>query len=477
MWVSDAVEVCVVGAGPAGATLAARLAMLGHHVALVERACFPRPHVGESLSVGAWPLLDALGMSERVARAGFVATQVARVRWRDDEEERVRVAGGLTVDRGRLDALLLEHARAQGARVFAPARAARPRRRAGGWEIALGDRVLRARIVADATGRRRLLGGRCAPTAPRMLALHAICRPAPAPDGAQTRIDALADGWLWGAHLPCGGFRAMAFIDPSTLRAAGGERARLLRRLLAASSLFAELASAAAGPVSVCDATCYAAPAPIDGTSVRVGEAAFAIDPLSSSGVQTAIGTGLAAAGAVHTLLAGEGDAQAAMEYYGAYQRHAVERHSATAATIYAEHRAHGHAPFWCLRGGGGTGALEPAPPPPALTGPLDDLLAAPVGLAAGVTLTQTPCIVGDRVQRRRAVTHSSLDRPVAFLGGVELAPLVDVLLEAPTLAQAIARWDAMLPAGCAPAIAEWLQARDLLARRKSQRPDSGAGS
>ena len=463
-------DVCVVGAGPAGTTLAARLAALGHDVALIERARFPRPHIGESLSVGAWPLLEALGVRERVGDAGFVTTQTARVRWRGDHEERVPVPGGLTVDRGALDALLLEHARAAGARVLAPTRAARPVRTAGGWEIALGDRVLRARVAADATGRRRLLGGRCAPTAPRTLALHTICRPAPAPDGAQTRIDALADGWLWGAYLPCGGFRAMALVDASTLRAAGGDRARLLRRLLQASPLFAELAPTAAGPVFACDATCYTTPAPIDATSVRVGEAAFAIDPLSSSGVQTAIGTGVAAAAAVHTLLADDGDAQAAIEYYGAYQRHAVERHAATAAAIYAEHRAHGHAAFWRARRADGNGAPKPAPSRVALTTGLDALLALPVGLAPGAALTQTPCVVGDVVERRRALTHPSLNRPVAFLGDNELGPLLDVLVEAPSLAQALERWDAALSAGRGRAIAEWLHARDLLAQRKPQR-------
>ena len=35
------VDVCVIGAGPAGTTLAARLGQLGHEVCLVERCEFP----------------------------------------------------------------------------------------------------------------------------------------------------------------------------------------------------------------------------------------------------------------------------------------------------------------------------------------------------------------------------------------------------------------------------------------------------
>jgi len=57
----------------------------------------------------------------------------------------------------------------------------------------------------------------------------------------------------------------------------------------------------------------------------------------------------------------------------------------------------------------------------------------------------------------------------VAFPGGAELAPLLDLLPETPSLAHAIERWDALLPAGRAQAIAEWLQARGLLAERTAQ--------
>ena len=108
---SDDVELCVVGAGPAGAALATRLAGLGHDVAIVDQHRFPRPHVGESLSPGIWPLLDTLGVSDRVADAGFTQTSIARVRWRDDNEERTEAPGGLTVDRGDFDAILLQRAR------------------------------------------------------------------------------------------------------------------------------------------------------------------------------------------------------------------------------------------------------------------------------------------------------------------------------------------------------------------------------
>jgi len=57
------VEVAIVGAGPAGSTLAALLARRGVSVALIDRDTFPRDKLcGEFLSYDALPVLDALGV-------------------------------------------------------------------------------------------------------------------------------------------------------------------------------------------------------------------------------------------------------------------------------------------------------------------------------------------------------------------------------------------------------------------------------
>ena len=347
--------------------------------------------------------------------------------------------------------------------------------------------VVRAGYLVDASGRRRVLGGgrattgprtlelhagattgprtlalhAGATTGPRTLALHATWRGGPVHDGTQTRIEAIAEGWLWGAWPPGGAFRAMAFVDPPTLLGEGRDKASLYHRLLASSELFAELVSGAAqaGPVHACDATTYAVANAIDETSLRAGEAAFAIDPLSSSGVQTAIQTGLAAAAAAHTILAAGGDPSAATEYYAGMVRHAAARHAATAASLYAEHRLHANAPFWQRRSAGAALPRQTAPAPTTVA----DLLALPARLPDDAALRPTPVLVGDRVEWRRALDHPALDRPVAFLGGDEIAPLIDVLHRSPTLAEAIRRWDELLPGDRATAIAGWLHARGLL--------------
>src|SRR6266571_2354059 len=95
-------DVCVVGAGPAGATYAARMAQMGRQVLLLERLPFPRPHVGEAMTPAVLDLLDVSGARAAVEALGVVHTPRARVRWVDGKVNLVASPSGrpgFTVDR------------------------------------------------------------------------------------------------------------------------------------------------------------------------------------------------------------------------------------------------------------------------------------------------------------------------------------------------------------------------------------------
>jgi hypothetical protein len=410
-----------------------------------------------------------LGARAAVEAAGFPRAVEARVRWENPGTRRLRtVEPGISVDRGSFDQILLERAKVAGALVFQPAKARPPFAVPGGWEVPVvtpdGPHTVRARFVADASGRAHVLGGRRRRTSPRTVALHALWSGVESRAG-QTCVEAQPECWLWGAHLPGAVFRAMAFVEPEMVRRrprVGEGIERLYRELLAGSSLFSHLVAGDArleSDVLVCDATCYVDDSPIDKTTVKVGEAGFTIDPLSSSGVQTAIQTGVAASVAIASILSQDGDLDAAMTYFREHQRHAVERHEWLTARSYRACSAYAARPFWRRRS-----AWAPEPPladPPVS---LEELLGQPVNLSHRSALLPTPCVVGDRVEFRRALCHPALSRPVAYLGDNELAPLLDRLCADRTLREVVEQWAGSIPSSAAYAIARWLADNGLLA-------------
>jgi hypothetical protein len=84
---------------------------------------------------------------------------------------------------------------------------------------------------------------------------------------------------------------ATVFVDATRAAGLSGDaRKELYQRLLFRSELLSDLSHGAmATPISVRDATSHTASDLIEEDYIRIGEAAFSIDPLSSQGVQSAI--------------------------------------------------------------------------------------------------------------------------------------------------------------------------------------------
>lgn len=471
----------MIGGGPAGAAVALRLARLGHEVTLVERAAFPRAHVRESLPPSILPVLDALGVRERVECAGFLRPGGALVEWDGPRRAAGDAASppGFQVDRARFDALLLDAARAAGARVLQPARAERPIRQPQGWQVPLREAgTVQARFLIDAAGRHAGLGRRHRRDSPGTAALYGYWYGAGL-EGAETRVEAGDEAWYWGAPLPDGSFNAAVFVDRA--RCAGlkrQERQALYARLLERSALLrACLGGRLAGEVRVCDATAGHDENPIDDTSAKVGEAALAIDPLSSQGVQVSLRTALQASVCVHTIRARPRNGGLAQGFYADQVRAAARRHARLASRHYATAARTRAAGFWHARaaagadrasatlvpkgaypnpyararegmerGWEGTGGIYPRPGP-------DQRLA----VSPAARLRRKAVLEDDWIVERAALEHPALEAPVAFVAGLEVARLLDTLTAHPTPRRFIQHWSREIPAEKAAAVLEWL--------------------
>jgi len=454
-------DICIIGGGPAGSVLGTRLAQFGWSVCLVERVEFPRRHLGESLSPGVIPLLASIGAGPAIEKAGYPRVRKVSVDWEEKREREDPDSQGLLVDRGQFDRLLLNHARSCGVHIRQPATVETMQRRAGGWSISVSEQgrttELRARFVADASGRTGVLRRRRCRTGPQTVALHAYWTAAGLPD--HPRIEAGANGWFWGVPLPDGVYNTLVFLDPRDLRTMPGTLEAKFHALIASSSLLPPGVNARlVRRIQATDATPYLDAERVTEDSIKVGDAALALDPLSSSGVQKAIQSALAGSAVVNTLLRRPQAQALAWQFYRDNLSGASTRHRAWARGHYARVAVNRTARFWQERAGA---VPSPDVAPPAAETPVAPH--APLRLAPGVKIIELPCLVDRFIEKRAAVTSPSLGAPVAYLGDWELAPLLQGVRSGMTPQELTQSWMPRVPPRKGLAITQWLFSRGLL--------------
>ena len=437
-------DVCVVGGGPAGAVVAHELAKLGFSTCVLDRAAAASGHVGVSLTPSVRQILAGSGFT--VEDAALLQPFGSLVLWghaRSPSYKRYPEAG-LTVDRPKLDVLLLTTARAAGAQVITPAVAARPARQGDGiWHVpirhAAGYGAVRARYLVDAAGRHGILPRRSQPRGSRTFAIYARWTDVPIED-INSRVEASADGWAWGTPLSKSAFLAAVFVDERSIaRNRRANLTQLYREHLANSKLFRILDP---GRPNSAIAICEASPGHCTDLCgpdyIRVGDAALCLDPLSSQGVQRAIVSALQAAAVVNTTFREPGNASLARTFYQHRVLEADEHDRATSGAFYREQHAVTPTDFWSDR---------------LCEGQRSDARSTPMDMppvAASLSLSRDACqvtigaLVGGMIVPQPALFHPNLARPVAFLGGWPIDRILAPLRSGVTACELQAVWQPM---------------------------------
>lgn len=330
MYPQETTDVAIIGAGPSGSSAAAWLAQRGFDVQVIERNCFPRFSIGESLLPQCMVHLEACGLLGDAEAGNFQLKNGAAFNWRGrmtavDFRNKFTPGPGTTwqIERADFDHRLIQGAQRYGAKVEFETRveaftadAERPSLMLVGPDGK--RRSLSARFVLDASGYGRVLArltGLAKPSTlePRCAVFtHLEDRiDSPLHDREKILISVHPTHpgiWYWLIPFSNGRSSFGVVGDRETIEAAGlNDEERLWQFVREEPQLAEFLANASAvRPVSRLEG--YSA----DVTELHgpgfalLGNAGEFLDPVFSSGVTIALDSALRAAPLVARQLAGE---------------------------------------------------------------------------------------------------------------------------------------------------------------------------
>ena len=305
-------QIVVVGAGPAGSSLAIRLARAGFETTLIERERFPRQKLcGEFISPECFTHFRDLGVLDEMLDAGgdrIFETHFFELGGHSTVVPSNWLAGGepaLSLSRAEMDLRLLEHARSAGVTVIDGAAVTGVELddgRIAKLMVRTADRDVidaHADLFIDATGRSRAvarLAERSSentrpPPKPGYVGFKTHLADVGPPTGV-CEIYSFRGGYAGLSNVE-GGLSNLCFIlKAKTVRSAGGGAGELVERVLKQNKRAAQVLSRPIVPSkwTAVSIEGFGAKSAVPATNLfAVGDAASFIDPFTGSGMFMAL--------------------------------------------------------------------------------------------------------------------------------------------------------------------------------------------
>ena len=332
----EAVDVAVIGAGPAGSTAAALLAGRGFSVALIDRDVFPRDKLcGEFLSYDALPIIESLGVLAQIDARGAPRIERCRIVGTRHTYEFELPHASRGVSRFLLDDLLFRAAASRGAEALDGWTATRIERDAITIERDGASRTLRPRVIAGAWGRwgrfdQQLGRAFARDRSHRNFGFKRHYLPRPATHDPRPSIDlySFRRGYLGVSGIEDGITNICGLVHASRLTGHKGRWESFVDEIRsqepALQRLYAGYEPAQEGFLSS-EPVIFRARSAVEGGVFMVGDASGVIDPLTGNGMAMAIQSALLAAMHIAPLLGGEDRNRVEQAYRSAH--HAMFAH------------------------------------------------------------------------------------------------------------------------------------------------------
>jgi flavin-dependent dehydrogenase len=325
------VDIAVVGAGPAGSTLAALLAARGHRVALIDRDLFPRDKLcGEFLSYDALPVVDALGVLPQIDAHGAPRIESCRIVGTRRTYEFAFPHAARGVSRLLLDDLLFRAAITRGAEPLEGWTAAQIANDVVTIEREGETRTLRTRVLAGAWGRwgrfdQQLGRAFVRDRSHRNFGFKRHYTPLAAsrPPQATIELYSFRRGYLGASAIENGITNICGLVHASRLTGHKGRWESFVDEIRAEEpaleALYARHEPAQEGFLSS-EPVIFRARSAVEGGVFMIGDASGVIDPLTGNGMAMAIQSALLAATHIARLLGGDDRAQVEDAYRAAHR-------------------------------------------------------------------------------------------------------------------------------------------------------------
>ena len=347
---ASACDILIIGGGPGGSTAAILLAEMGYRVVVLEKAHHPRFHIGESLLPANLPLLERLGVAEKVRAIGMEKWGAEFISHWDGRCQEFQFANAwdksmplsYQVRRSEFDEILLRRATARGAEVIEGCRVRDVELHRDGVRVhAVHDdgreQSWEATQLIDASGRDTFLGNRLrtkrrntAHNSAAMFAHYTGARRDCGRREGNISVYWFDHGWFWFIPLADGTTSVGAVVWPQYMRTRNVPVHEFFLQTVAQCPPLAERLAQATMTTDV-EATgnySYACERSYGENFLLIGDAYTFIDPVFSSGVMMAMTGAAAAAATVDVCLKHPARRAAALRKFERLMRHGPKQFS-----------------------------------------------------------------------------------------------------------------------------------------------------